>query len=34
MELRDFVAGSLKQVVDGIVNAQEYPKEKGALINP
>jgi len=34
MELRDFVAESLKQVVDGIVNAQEYSAEKGALINP
>ena len=34
MELRDFVAESLKQVVDGIVNAQEYAKEKGAFINP
>ncbi len=34
MELRDFVAESLKQVVDGIVNAQEYSKKKGAFINP
>lgn len=34
MELRDFVAESLKQVVDGVINAQEYSKQKGASINP
>jgi hypothetical protein len=34
MELREFVGESLKQVIDGIVNAQEYAKQKGASINP
>jgi len=34
IELRDFVAESLKQVIDGVVAAQEYAKDKGASINP
>jgi len=34
MELREFVAESLKHVVDGIADAQAYAKDKGAVINP
>jgi len=34
MELREFVAESLKHIVDGISEAQEYAKEKGAVVNP
>lgn len=36
MELRDFVSESLKQIMDGVVEAQKYAKEKetGALVNP
>ena len=34
VELRDFVAESLKQIIDGIVVAQEYAKEKKATVNP
>lgn len=34
MELREFVAESLKHIVDGISEAQKYAKEKGAVINP
>ncbi len=34
MELKEFVAETLKQVVDGIIDAQEYTKPKGATINP
>lgn len=34
MELREFVAESLKQVIDGIAIAQVYAKEKGAQVSP
>jgi hypothetical protein len=34
IELRDFVAETIKQVIDGVVNAQEYAKEKRAVVNP
>ena len=34
MQLKDFVAESIKQIVDGIVEAQTYCKDKGGLINP
>lgn len=34
MELKDFVAGTLKQLIDGILDAQEYAKEKGSVVNP
>jgi hypothetical protein len=34
MELKEYVAESLKQIIDGIVIAQSYAKEKGAKINP
>lgn len=34
MEFKDFVAESLKQVVDGMETAQKYAQEKGARINP
>lgn len=34
MELRDFISSTLTQLIDGIANAQEYAKSKGAIINP
>jgi hypothetical protein len=34
MELRDFISSTLTQLIDGIVNAQEYAQSKGAIINP
>jgi hypothetical protein len=34
MELKDFVAETLKQIVEGIVVAQQDVKEKGAMVNP
>jgi hypothetical protein len=34
LELRDFVAETIKQVIDGVVTAQQYAAEKGAVINP
>jgi hypothetical protein len=34
VNLSKFVSESLKQIIDGIVTAQEYANSKGALINP
>lgn len=34
MELKDFVAETLKQIVDGVILAQKDISEKGACINP
>ena len=34
MQLRDFVAETIKEVIDGVVAAQAYAKEKGAVVNP
>ena len=34
MELRTFVAETLKQIIDGVVDAQAHGKDKGAVINP
>ena len=34
MDLKDFVAISLEQIIDGVKIAQENSKEAGALINP
>ncbi len=34
MELKDFVSQTIKQLIDGILEAQEYAKDKNALINP
>ena len=34
MELKNFVAEALKQIVDGVIIAQEYGRTKGARINP
>jgi hypothetical protein len=34
MELKEFVAETLKQIVEGLVVAQEHVKDKGATINP
>jgi len=34
MEFRDFIANTLIQLVDGVLIAQEYVKDKGGVINP
>jgi hypothetical protein len=34
MELKEFVSESLKQIIDGVIDAQTYAKSKGASINP
>ena len=34
IELRDFVSETIKQVIDGEVTAQQYAKEKDAVVNP
>src|SRR5947209_8347157 len=34
MELRDFVSETLKQIIDGVIDAQAYGREKGARVNP
>lgn len=34
MNLKDFVAETLKQIIDGVVAAQEDGQGKGAVINP
>jgi hypothetical protein len=34
LELKDFVSESLKQIIDGVSEAQEYAKIKGAKVNP
>jgi hypothetical protein len=34
LQLRDFVAETIKQVIDGVVTAQEYATGKQATVNP
>ena len=34
IELRDFISETIKQVIDGVVTAQEYATSKGAVVNP
>ncbi len=34
LELKDFVAETLKQLIEGIVTAQEFAKQHDAKINP
>ena len=34
MKLNDFVADTLKQIIEGVIEAQGFAKEKGAYINP
>ncbi len=34
MELKEFIAESLKQIIDGLIDAQTYAKDKNATINP
>jgi hypothetical protein len=34
VQLKDFVSETLKQVIEGILAAQVFAKEKGALVNP
>lgn len=34
IELKDFIKETLKQVIDGVIAAQEYGTTKGAAVNP
>ena len=34
MELSQFVSSSIKQIIDGVIDAQKYASEKDARINP
>jgi len=34
MELREFVSETLKQIIDGIVEAQKYAGQHGGAVNP
>jgi hypothetical protein len=34
MELKDFISETLNQIVEGIVVAQKFGEERGALVNP
>ena len=34
LQLRDFVAETIKQVIDGVATAQQHAKEKNAAVNP
>jgi hypothetical protein len=34
LQLRDFVAKTIKQVIDGVATAQQYATNKKAIINP
>ncbi|MDK2957902.1 MAG: hypothetical protein PWQ57_3400 [Desulfovibrionales bacterium] len=34
MDLKDFLAESLKQIIGGIKDAQEYAKEQGGRVSP
>ena len=34
MELNEFINKSIRAIIDGVVEAQSYAKEKGAKINP
>ncbi len=34
MQLRDFIAQTLTQIVEGVQEAQRLAKDKGALVNP
>src|SRR5665648_300118 len=34
MELKEFVSKTIVDIIDGVVNAQEYAESNGAIINP
>lgn len=34
MKLEDFVTDTIKQIINGVKNAQEYAKENGGKVNP
>jgi hypothetical protein len=34
MELQQFISGSIKQIIDGIIEAQEYAASKKTRVNP
>ena len=34
MELKTFVAETLKQIIEGVAQAQAYAKENGATVSP
>ena len=34
MELKDFIVSAISSVTDGVVEADEYIKDKGGMVNP
>lgn len=34
MDIKEFVSDTLKQIIDGVVEAQKYAKEKDAVVVP
>lgn len=34
MELKEFVSETIKQIIDGVIEAQKYAKDKEAQVNP
>jgi len=34
MKLQEFVSGTLKEIIAGVKEAQDYAKSKGAMVNP
>lgn len=34
MDVKTFVSATIQQIIDGTVEAQEYARDKGALVNP
>lgn len=34
IELKDFISETIKQIFDGVTDAQEYAKEKGGIVSP
>lgn len=34
MELNKFIQNTLKQIIEGVADSQEFAKEKGAIVNP
>ncbi len=34
MKLGDYISQTISEIIDGVIGAQEYAKDKGAYINP
>jgi hypothetical protein len=34
MQLEEFISATFKQLIDGVMSAQEYATQKGACVNP